>query len=325
MIQLLILRGSESGRALSEATGIYTTWWQGHTHEPREGVPILNWGVQGSALTRFQEKYPWVRALPMVNGNRVLNKLSALRRVESAGVPIPETRDFILGFEGWLYKPNHSIGGNGIYRLDPEEQNTDWTHGYAQKEIVNRRYEVRVSAFNWMPPDQWGYWKKVYTGENANQLTWNHEQGGTFITVNRALQYPLYQRLSQYAQRALNALGLQFGAIDFIIGPEWDSYFLECNTRPGFTEHSSALYTNAVNRLNEIEDVAALLVAPTPPPMEEEEFLRTYYAGTTRCPACRSDNITILGEGSITDTHLCNGCGLEFELIINVTGWRSAA
>lgn len=251
MLKILCKRGSASSKLVSDGAKVPRTFRQTMANGPARATRLINWGLFGTALDKYYDKYPNANNLPTLNKNWPGNKFAVLNKVQVVGVPIPETRDSVLEFDGWIYKPNRSAGGNGIYRLSNADGNPDWNRGYAQKEIPNRKYEVRVTAFNWMAPSDWGYWKK-FAREREN-LTWNHQQGGYFEKVGRPMDFPLFERCAKHAARVLDTLGLQFGAVDFIVDSEWHELFLEINTQPGFTaDYGAEVYVTALSRLNEM-------------------------------------------------------------------------
>ena len=254
MLKILCKRGSVSSRVISEKTGVPRTYWQGNVATPRGATVLINWGVYGSVRDRFMGKYPYARDLSVVNGRWPGNKYNVIITAANKNIPVPLS-DRNIGQRHWtnthwIYKPNYSAGGEGIFRITNETaHDCDWSRGYAQQEVLNRRYEVRVAAFTWLPQEEWGCWKKVC--DDASQLCWNHHQGGRFQRVEQPLRHGLFQRCYQHSLRLLNELGLQFGAIDFIVDSEGTERFLEINTQPGFTENYGAdLYANAISKLN---------------------------------------------------------------------------
>jgi len=256
MLHILCKRGSKSSRIVAEGVGINRCFWQNRDGSPRRATRLINWGVYGHTRQLFFRKYPYAQALPMVNFRWPGNKFIVIDELQHLDPPIPvpiSTHDITQRHwtnTHWLYKPNLSAKGDGIFRInDNTAHQCDWSRGYAQQEIRDRRYEVRVTAFKWMSQESWGCWKKVC--DDSSQLCWNFDKGGRFVRINDPLEYSLFTRCFDHSARALEALGLQYGAFDFIVDKEGREHFLEVNLQPGFTEDYGAdLYINAVRTLN---------------------------------------------------------------------------
>ena len=253
---ILCKRGSASAKMLSELADVPRCYWQGRAGSPLGATHLINWGCFGAPHQKFLAKYPFASTLPVINKLWPGGKYTCIKLVKEAGVPVPISVDDVdqaaWTNTHWIYKPYLSRGGRGIVRIDNNNgHELDWNRGYAQQEVRDRKYEVRVSAFNWLAPEEWGCWKKFCN--NQDQLTWNHEQGGVFEKVDEPLNYPLFQRCFKHSAIILKTLGLQFGAIDFIVGPTWNEMFLEINTQPGFTQDYGAdVYVKAIERLKDM-------------------------------------------------------------------------
>lgn len=200
----------------------------------------INWGLQGEKLAEYRNRYPQIQRLPMLNEKQFGNKFDCVQAVRQAGVSTPDTVRLgdIEGEDGWIAKPYYSLGGRDIFRLDAEHRGDQRTH-YAQKEITNRRYEMRVHCAAWRDPSDWIFQKRVHE-DGENQLTWNHHTGGRFVTVNEPTD-PLHDRLRKATKTIMRVLGYSFGAVDFIIknpgerGQPLEHYFIEFNLAPGWT------------------------------------------------------------------------------------------
>jgi hypothetical protein len=274
MIKILSPRTSQSAIALANETGIARTH-NGRNRREQVGPDganlLVNWGLAGTALAAYYRRWPDAAQIPTLNRDYPGNKYRVNQMLRNESIPVPDSRGHIsqpVDGESWLYKPYYSRGGHGIRRLTSQDDidNANWTNGYAQKEVENRRYEVRVSAFNWLPREQWGIWKK--TNEHPENLTWNHEQGGKFETV-QSRTAPLFVRCMEWVEKIMHIFQLQFCAVDFIVDQDWHEMVLEINMRPGFDELGKPVYVNALNVLNgmSLDEQVALLV---PKPLVEE-------------------------------------------------------
>jgi hypothetical protein len=200
----------------------------------------INWGLQGERLNQYYTSFPNIRRLPMLNHKQFGNKFDCVKAVQAAGVPAPEsvrTGAEIRLEDHWIIKPYYSLGGRDIERL-VEGMIIPDTH-YLQKEVTNRRYEMRVHCAAWVDAAEWVFQKRVHDGGD-DQLTWNHHTGGRFITVDNPTD-PLHNRLRGSVKKIMKVLGYQFGAVDFIIqnpgtrGAPLNHLFIEFNLAPGWT------------------------------------------------------------------------------------------
>jgi len=100
--------------------------------------------------------------------------------------------------------------------------------------------EFRVHAFQ---GDILKISEKILTNEEQFQHPWvrNFENGFTFRNVNN-LQPRVQQRIEAAGQEAVEALGLDFGAVDVLLGDDHNVYVLEVNTGPGLADNSLELY-----------------------------------------------------------------------------------
>jgi hypothetical protein len=238
----IIHRGSKTARQVIEETGI---------PRYRRGVRpecIINYGVAGERMTRWQRLNPWGARLPMINRDLGRNKLEVVQTMKEF-IPCPDSKTVLSHddeIHEWLVKPYYSQGGRGI-----EIATGGRTMGgkYYQKRIVNRKYELRVHAFMWMPVEELKVQKRV--GE-PDQVTWNHHTGGTFITVNDTGQR-VFQLAQDFSRLVLIKLKMGFGACDFIVDEARNIYFIEVNSAPGAQELSLPIYVGAFRELREKE------------------------------------------------------------------------
>lgn len=204
----------------------------------------INWGLQGDKKQMYFQTYPAIQRLPILNDKQFGNKYACVEAVLAAGVPAPETSRIpdLNTTDGWIAKPYYSLGGRDIFRLRDENGRdvaVSATTHYAQKEITNRRYEMRVHCAAWIDPKDWVFQKRVHE-DGENQLTWNHHTGGKFVTVNEPTD-PLHDRIRKSVQTIMRVLGYSFGAVDFIIqnpgerGQPLKHFFIEFNLAPGWT------------------------------------------------------------------------------------------
>jgi len=231
-------KSSKARRAISENTGIPLY---------RGGVLpdlFINYGLAGVNKQRFYKRYPKARKVPTVNKNAGIRKYAAVQRASKAGILTPKSVLSLSKNErlpDWLEKKEHSIGGKGIKKATRRSHRAGW---YYQEFIKNRAYELRVHAFSWMPT--WVVQKRL---GNAEQVAWNHANGGYFQTVHHMPKDTAPYRAVEMSRVLLDVLGMSFGAADFIVDAAKNVYFIEINSAPGFSGLSDSIYFEAFAQL----------------------------------------------------------------------------
>jgi carbamoylphosphate synthase large subunit len=74
----------------------------------------------------------------------------------------------------------------------------------------------------------------------SSNLTFEYEEDGSYTDTK-------YFWLTEYAIKAVRSLGLDFGAVDLIVGKDGKCYVLEVNTAPALEEPTLSKYKNAIN------------------------------------------------------------------------------
>lgn len=223
---------------------------------------IVNFGLVGQ---RFQDKFgaylPYVKQeTKLINFNLPVNKYKACLTLRDH-IPVPQVirnleevnaiSEHSIDDVSYLIKPVFSIGGKNITLLSSGVQLVP-PGFYVQKKINNRRYELRVHCFDWISPDKWLVYKRTHP-EGEAALTWNHKTGGIFSQVTDESNAGLFKRAKQSASLALEKLGVNFGAVDFIVSNDDDPlipWFVEINFSPGMKiPNVKEAYTEAFNQL----------------------------------------------------------------------------
>lgn len=207
---------------------------------------LVNYGLAGIRLDQFFRKFPSARKIPTLNPHIGHGKLSAIKRASKAGILVPESKLSLSRSDStndWIEKLTNSIGGKGIRAARGKGKRKG---RYYQKMIKNRRFEIRVHAFSWLPNDQWTVQKRV---GDPDTIAWNFSQGGRFITVHTPGRFRTYTRAVEISGKILDLFNMHFGAVDFIVDSDFDVFFIEVNSAPGFTELSKPVYSNAFGSL----------------------------------------------------------------------------
>lgn len=238
------------------------------THTIAESHIAVNWGLQGDGLRDYRHRYPSITRKPMLNERQFGNKYQCVEAARAADVPVPEsfaTTPEHINTKAWIRKPYYSLGGRDIHRYTENDRLPN-TH-YLQEDLSERRrYEVRVHAMAWVPPEQWIMQKRVHE-DGESQLTWNHHTGGRFITIENTND-PLFVRIRESVITLMRTLNYQFGAVDFIVcnagerGRPLPHYFIEWNLAPGWTlDHVRDYYISSFRQLSrmELDDVTMMI------------------------------------------------------------------
>jgi len=208
---------------------------------------LINYGLAGARLQQFFRKFPSAKSIPTLNAHIGHGKYSALQKVQKSGIiEVPESRLSLRHSDktgDWIEKLVNSIGGKGICAARGKGRRNG---RYYQRMIKNRKFEIRVHAFTWMPESDWRVQKRL--GDH-DTIAWNFSQGGHFATVSSPKRWNTYGKALEVTPKILKLFGMSFGAVDFIVGEDYTVYFIEVNSAPGFTEVSQPTYAKAFSAL----------------------------------------------------------------------------
>lgn len=223
------IRGSASARALSRALGIKRLNFIRTNFVPNNNDAIINWG---STEQRFPDDYYFN---PPANVALATNKATALAALQQAGVPVPEfTNDPAIATE-WLVGGDKVVartmlrasGGRGIVLVGPDDQ---LPPAPLYTKYVKKKHEYRIHVFcgGIIAVQQK---RRQRDAERLDNQIRNHVNGWVFC---RKDVVPPDNAVKLAAKSAVDALGLDFGAVD--IG--WNEYrgepcVYEVNTAPG--------------------------------------------------------------------------------------------
>jgi len=243
VVQIVGKKGSRSRKAISDDTGIKLFLGKG------KPVAIINYGLAGQKLDQFFRKYPSARNIPMINKYVGRPKHLAISDAEKAGILVPETRLSLprtARLDDWIEKKMHSSQGKGIKQATRRGK---LLGKYYQQMIKDRRYEIRVHAFLWLPIEEWSLNKRVGPHD---QIAWNFHQGGHFQSVRYPNKYKVFLESKEIAKKVLENRNMAFGAVDLIVDNDMKIYYIEVNSSPGFEELNQGVYFNAFRSLSEL-------------------------------------------------------------------------
>jgi hypothetical protein len=233
-------RSRPTGEILAEALSAQ--------HGERPGwdttLPIIRWGS---------------RAFPAIDGaeRRVLNRVAAIERashklnsleiLRDRDIPVP---DFDTDPEALVRRTGYPILGRRmqharatdlvlcLQRRDFRRRPRDYYIAYIP---TNREYRLHVVGGDVIRV------QGKYSDVQGDYLPWvrNFASGYRFRAPSRRLHNA---RLNS-AVAAVDALGLDFGAVDLIVGDDGAHYVLEVNTSPACSPRTGAAYVNAFARM----------------------------------------------------------------------------
>lgn len=240
-LKLISKKGSKAGKEIRTSTGIRT-----YLGDPAKTDAIINYGLAGDRLVEFFKRFPSARSIPMLNHTIGYSKLTVCRRATNEKIPVPDSK-LTLGKgddkSNWIEKRTNSIGGLGICLARGKGSVAG---KYYQQFINNRRYELRVHAFNWIPKEHWRVQKRL---GDAKEIAWNYKNGGHFVTVHNPQSSKTFVQAVDISSKVLEMLNMSFGAVDFLVDSTYNVYFIEINSAPGFSELSKPIYIDAFEKL----------------------------------------------------------------------------
>lgn len=243
---------SESAKALAAALGIRRIKQEGSKYKPKRGDVIINWGSS---------------SLPDVlkNGNAIIinsdeavakasNKLHSFNAFKDAGVPIPEfttsyqtAREWVLDLKATVVARTKLNGHSGDGIVLVEHPNVDdLPRAPLYTEYVKKVQEYRLHVFRGnVFFIQRKARKREIPDEEINWQVRNHANG--FIFAHQGVDVPDGHK--EAAVKAVEALGLDFGAVDLIETKKGEPFVLEVNTACGLEGTTLEKYCEQLGHL----------------------------------------------------------------------------
>lgn len=221
--------GSKGAKALADALGIKQLKHEGKLIR---GHVVINWGA-----SRINRDIPegdilnWPSAVAKAS-----NKLETFKALTAANVSVPEwTVDRVLS-ELWIHNEKASIvcrtklnghSGEGIVIAETLDQLVD---APLYTRYIKKKEEYRIHVFQ---GDAFFIQRKARKADVPDdQVNWKvRNLAGGFIFANKDVV--VAEEAKQQAIKAVSALGLDFGAVDIILGTDGVFYVLEVNTACG--------------------------------------------------------------------------------------------
>lgn len=236
-------RSRPTGEILARALGIPAGeplgWEQDH-------LSLIRWGSRAGTDAGRE------RVLnPRSSIARASNKLESLHLLRDRGIPVP---DFDTNPEALLERSNYPILGRRLQhargtdivlclqRRDYRRRPRDYYVAYIP---TNREYRLHVAGGEVIRVQG----KYLDVGEDYVPWLRNYATGHRFRAPRRRLHNA---RLND-AVGAVEALGLDFGAVDLIVADDGSHYVLEVNTSPSCSPLTGAAYVNAFARMLDLD------------------------------------------------------------------------
>lgn len=204
-------------------------------------------GSPGSTLIRWGSRTPTMSAERVLNDTPAIanasNKLRSLELMREAGIPVP---DWDTDPEALVERTGYPILG----RRRSHARGTDITLCLQRRDYIRRRRDYYVA---YIPTNREyrlhvvgdrvirAQGKFLDVSEEYQPWMRNYSTGYRF----RAPRRRLHSTRLDSAVQAVQALGLDFGAVDLIVADNGSHYVLEVNTSPACSPITGAAYVTA--------------------------------------------------------------------------------
>lgn len=210
--------------------------------KPRFSDKIINWG--NSHLAEWDQLEPVEFINHMGSVSIAVNKLKTFQALQGkCNIPEWTTHKGKVTKEGlWVARTKLTgFGGEGIILFDPKEELPPDAPLYIQ--YKKKKKEFRVHVFKGEVIDITQKKKRKDFDGEINTKIRNYHNG--WVYCREEISIP--EDLVEQAIKAVEALGLDFGAVDIIYNKKEDkSYVLEVNTAPGLEGTTIQAYKNAI-------------------------------------------------------------------------------
>lgn len=235
-------RPSNGAQTINEKLGLLSRLSR-VTPVPKQYKLVVNWGNSQPFVTHNATILNQPSAIRMA-----ANKLVAFGRLRDAGVRVPEFFTEPQAGSSSIFLARTVLsgsGGDGIVVIRPGDQ---WPAANLYVKYVRKvtEYRVHVAGGNVLFIQQKK--RKLESDQTDDQkLIRNYDNGWVFCPIEMHL---VGDAVKEEAVKTCAALGLDFGAVDLIIGKKDGlAYILEVNTAPGL--ESPGLIDAYVNYIKE--------------------------------------------------------------------------
>lgn len=241
---LILSIPSQTVKELSANSGIPYTYKR---RCPTSTDILIRWGSTYSRI-RANKTYNTIEAI-----NNASNKPLARRLMREAGIDIPDDINDLASYNRFpcVGRPTQHAGGREFYYCQ-SQSDIDYAKSkgctyFSKFYPKTAEYRVHVGS------GQVLFISKKVDGDTSS-YNWNHDKGFYFKVIKPAFYRPSVVNL---AINAIEALGLDFGAVDIMADPTDDdlpiSVVCEVNTTPALEGYSLSKYAEYFNTLRNYE------------------------------------------------------------------------
>ena len=233
--------GSQSAKLIAQGLGVLRCNPLNTRFRPRLDDVVINWGCSTELYPRaLYVNYPFAV-------RRATNKIDALSYMEYARVsviPFTQNKEQAIQWieEGSYVYERHTLtghGGSGIRVVHSVDDLTVGTSVQLYTKGISIRREYRIHVFDGKVIEHVQKRKRLDADTNSvSDYIRNHTQGWVFVKNG----FDYLPEVEEQAIKAVQALGLDFGAVDVITEKHTGNvYVLEVNTACGFDPNGSTL------------------------------------------------------------------------------------
>ena len=227
---------SKAGRALSRGLGIKRIKLLRNKFQPRMGDLILNWGSSTYQSIVNVMRATWINKPEAVHV--AVSKLASLTKMKEAGVRVPNFTTSVGDVRAWIEKGHkvlarrldRAYGGRGIVLFDGDyllSHPMPVARLYTMYHGKKHEYRVHVVRSRVIDVQQ----KRLRRGFPLPDFRIRNYANG-WVFCRSELRTP--QCVTDEAIKAVEALGLDFGAVDVGYNEKRDKAIVyEVNTAPG--------------------------------------------------------------------------------------------
>ena len=215
-------------------------------YSPKRNHIIINWGNSHYPSWNNRIQSPLINCTTSVQ--IACNKLLTFIKLKEANVPTPEWTTVIEQAQHW-FNERHTVfartrlsghSGQGIHVFKPEEHYNIHISAPLYTKYTKCKYEYRVHVMNGQIIDF--VMKKKRSGIESNPYIRSHAHGWVFTREH--IELPACVKTASL--EAINALGLDFGAVDIGYRERDNTCFVyEINTAPALEGTTLSRYVQA--------------------------------------------------------------------------------
>jgi len=214
---------------------------------PKDDDVIIFWGTH--RYPAWYERAKNNRNILIINSPESIaiacNKLLSFNKFYEKDILIPEYTTNIETANNFI-KPvlaRETLGGQGGVGIEIISDGMGIPVAKIYVKYIDKDKEYRVHVFN---NKAIKYSRKIPRSsvECHDEFIWSHDNGYYFNRVRPN------SRAEEISLRAINAIGLDFGAVDIVV-KDGLYYVLEVNTAPGLQGQSVEVYGNAIKNFIE--------------------------------------------------------------------------